>query len=129
MEYDPLRRVTFQSSSDGAVTSTTFDAAGRISNILNVACDATVSDLAYAYDHTGHRTLQVEGDGTRTTWTFDDVYQLTREQRNGDDGFDISYTYDAAGNRTLAAEAGGAVTTSMYSTAISRPSSATLRGT
>jgi YD repeat-containing protein len=51
--------------------------------------------------------------GTVTTWSYDNTYQLAREQRSGDDGFDLQYAYDAAGNRTLLTQ-GTSVTTSVY---------------
>jgi hypothetical protein len=62
------------------------------------------------------RTQQTEADGTVTTWSYDNTYQLAREQRSGDDGFDIQYAYDAAGNRTLLTQ-GTSVTTSVYNDA------------
>lgn len=69
-----------------------------------------MSDLVYGYDKAGHRTMQTASDGTVTTWTYDATYQLTPEQRSGNDGFDISYVYDGAGNRTLKTEVAGATT-------------------
>jgi RHS repeat-associated protein len=44
-----------------------------------------------------------EADGAQTTWSYDDLYQLTREvKRNGAGAVihDTSYTYDLAHNRT-----------------------------
>ena len=33
-------------------------------------------------------------------WTYDNGYQLTREQLDGDDAYDYTYTYDPVGNMT-----------------------------
>ena len=46
--------------------------------------------------------MQVEDDGTVTTWTYDPKYQLLNERRAGGPpgtSFSLTYTYDPAGNR------------------------------
>src|SRR5206468_4257573 len=45
------------------------------------------------------------GDHT-TTYTLDDIYQLTHEVRTGSYAYDISYSYDAAGNRASKTQGG-----------------------
>jgi YD repeat-containing protein len=75
--------------------------------------DSIVNLTTYSYDDAGNRIGAVEHDGTVTTWTYDDSYQLTREQRSGSGSFDVSYSYDAAGNRTLQNDS-GALTTYTY---------------
>ena len=50
------------------------------------------------------------------TWSYDDAYQLTREQRDGTNAYDKTYEYDSVGNRTLLI-ADGARTTSTYNSA------------
>src|SRR4051812_23673634 len=77
--FDGLGRKTQIQYGNGAVASYTFNEAGWISKIVNITADGT-STLTYAYDKSGHRTRQTEGDGTVTTWTYDAIYQLTREQ-------------------------------------------------
>ena len=48
-----------------------------------------------------NRTSVVETNGDRVTWTYDDTYQLTREQRSGANAYDTKFTYDALGTREL----------------------------
>ncbi len=118
MVYDPLNRATLTTYGNGALTAKSYDAAGRLTSILNLDNTATtISYLTYQYDKVGNRTLQVEADGTITTWSYDEINQLTREQRSGDEGFDNQYQYDAAGNRTLLTDASSQVTTYAYSDA------------
>jgi YD repeat-containing protein len=44
------------------------------------------------------------------TWTYDDSYQLTREQRAGATSYDTTFVYDAVGNRTLQVDSGARTT-------------------
>jgi RHS repeat-associated protein len=46
----------------------------------------------------------IEADGTRVTWSYDNLYQLTRERRSGTHAYDITYTYDLARNRKTTLE-------------------------
>jgi YD repeat-containing protein len=86
---------------NGATTNQTFDAAGHLTVLENLAASgATVNRFTYTYDGPGNRTKVIE-IGTRTTWSYDKTYQLTREQRSGAVSFDVTYTYDGAGNRTV----------------------------
>ena len=51
-----------------------------------------------------------EANGELVTWTYDSVYRLTQEQRNGANAYDIGYTYDGVGNR-VTKTSGGVPTT------------------
>ena len=55
----------------------------------------------------------VDAGGDRTTWSYDVLYQLRREQRTGANGYDVTYTYDEAGNRATQLT-GGVTTTYTY---------------
>jgi len=72
-----------------------------------------ISSFAYGYDAVGNRTGVVEGNGDRVTWSYDALYQLTRERRSGDNAYDITYSYDPVGNR-LTKLTGGVTTTYSY---------------
>jgi RHS repeat-associated protein len=63
--------------------------------------------------------MEVDSDGTVTTWTYDNTYQLRNENRQGGPAitsFNITHTYDPAGNRT-SVQAGTTLTTYTYSPA------------
>jgi YD repeat-containing protein len=58
--------------------------------------------MNYVYNKANQRTVEQENDGTVTTWTYDNVYQLLNEKRAGGPAgtsFNVTYTYDPAGNR------------------------------
>mgnify|MGYP000905666568 FL=1 len=69
--------------------------------------------FAYSYDNAGIRTGVVEGSGDRVTWSYDNSYRLTREQRDGSAAYDITYTLDPLGNRSTMFS-GGTTTTYSY---------------
>jgi len=60
-----------------------------------------LSIFTYTYDNAGNRTAVVEANGDRVTWSYDEIYQLTAEERSGDNGYAVVYTYDAVGNRLV----------------------------
>jgi YD repeat-containing protein len=86
----------------------------RLANIR--ANSTTISSFDYKYDLADHRTRVTEADGTRVTWGYDDLYQLTRELRSGANAYAITYSYDPAGNR-LTKRDSGAPTTYAYDAA------------
>jgi RHS repeat-associated protein len=49
----------------------------------------------------------------RVTWSYDNLYQLTRERRSGTNSYDVTYTYDKARNR-LTQRTAGVTTTYSY---------------
>ena len=65
------------------------------------------------FDNAGNRTAVQEANGDRVTWSYDEAYQLTREQRSGANAYDVTYSYDSVGNR-LAQVEGSARTTYSY---------------
>ena len=95
--------------------ATTF--AGRLTRLANVKSVGTmISSFDYSHDDVGNRTGVVESNGDRVTWSYDNTYQLTREQRSGSGygsssagvcgSYDVSHTYDPAGNRVLQIDGG-----------------------
>ncbi len=70
----------------------------------------------YHIDPTGNRLGVTEATGQRTTWTYDNSYQLINEHRSGADGFNTTFVYDPVGNR-LEKNASGVVTISTYDVA------------
>jgi RHS repeat-associated protein len=90
---------------------TGYDDADRLLTLHNLKSDGTViSSFAYAYDQTINKTLAIEADGVRVTWSYDKTYQLTREQRSGANAYDTTYSYDAAQNRRLKIDSGARTT-------------------
>ena len=116
-----------------------YDAAGQLVYLQNLRSDGgVISGFTYTYDYAGNRTHVLEDTGAQTTWTYDETYQLTREQRTplgwegftldqwltftldqwdmfslDENGYDIQYQYDPLGNR-LVKSADGGLTTSTY---------------
>ncbi|MBI3461750.1 MAG: hypothetical protein HY000_01625, partial [Planctomycetes bacterium] len=98
--YDAAGRVTVQRLANTTRTSYTYDDANQVTRLLNTTSGGTtISSFDYAYDSVGNRTRVVEAGAIRVTWSYDNLYQLTRERRSGANSYDITYTYDAAGNR------------------------------
>jgi RHS repeat-associated protein len=94
-----------------------YDAAGRLTALRNLKSDLSViSIFTYSYDPLGNRTSVAEANGDRVTWSYDGIYQLTREQRSGANAYDATYTYDGLGNRLTKVE-GGTTTTYSYDAA------------
>ena len=67
-------------------------------------------------DATGNRLGVTEATSQKTTWTYNDTYQLVNEHRSGTGGFNLTYVYDSVGNRLVKNEA-GSLTTSTYDSA------------
>ena len=89
----------------------------RLTLLANLKSDnTTLSSFLYSLDNVGNRTGVTEANGDLVTWSYDDTYQLTREQRSGANAYDITYTYDPVGNRLTKIE-GGATTTYSYDAA------------
>jgi len=98
--YNAIGRVTTMTHGNTSLAETDYDAAGRISALRNLKSDRSVlSIFTYTYDNAGNRTAVVEANGDRVTWSYDGIYQLTAEERSGDNGYAVVYTYDGDGKR------------------------------
>jgi RHS repeat-associated protein len=75
-----------------------------------------IAGFQYTRDSVGNPTGVSLADGNLITFTHDDNYRLTREQRSGTGAYDITYTFDAVGNRT-AKLTGGVTTTYSFNEA------------
>jgi YD repeat-containing protein len=77
------------------------DAADCLASQWDLKSDnSVVIGLDYQNDPVSNRTSMREATGRRTTWTYDDSYQLINEHRSSaSGGFNITYTYDPVGNR------------------------------
>ena len=99
--YDDAGQRTSLRRKNGTLTSYSYDAAGRETHIAhyNLGTAATIVSYDYTFDNVGNRTAVLENSGVRSTWTYDNTYQLRREQLDGADSYDVTYTYDPVGNR------------------------------
>lgn len=96
----------------GGRFTTTYDAAQRITRVLNPEGDRT----SYAYDAASRRTLKKLANGTRASFAYDNANQLTGENRTGASPYRNTFTFDSRGNRTVN-NAGGTRTTTIYDAA------------
>ncbi len=111
-QYDSAGRPTTMTYANQAIAETDYDSGGRSTAVRNLKSDRTViSVFTYTYDNAGNRTTVAESSGDRVTWSYDNSYQLTREQRSGANAYDVTYSYDAVGNRLTKLEGG---TTTSY---------------
>lgn len=79
--------------------------------------DGTViAGYQYTRDGVGNPAGVALADGDLITFTHDDNYRLTREQRSGANAYDITYTFDAVGNRSTKLS-GGVTTTYTFNEA------------
>src|SRR5262249_48791312 len=86
--YDEANRIKLKQLANGARTSFTYDAAGRGMQLFHLnSSNAGVDGFGYDYDQRGNRIGLLEADGTRTTWTYDQIYQLLEELRPGSLGW------------------------------------------
>jgi RHS repeat-associated protein len=103
--YDADSRRTVKKLANGTRASFTYDAASNLTTLANLLPDGTyISKYDYKYDATGNRYAVAEADGSRVTWLYDNLYQLTGENRTGTTPFRNTFTYDPLGNRLAKTE-------------------------
>ena len=122
--FDALGRPTTQTTPDGTVVRLAYNEAALLEGVsANVRGDA--SETAFVsnidYDAKGRRTLIAYGNGTETSYAYDDITRRLTRLRTTDATRtfqDLAYTYDAVGNIVEIADAaqddvyfGGAVVT------------------
>ncbi|MBN1632507.1 MAG: RHS repeat protein, partial [Thermoleophilia bacterium] len=121
VSYDSRGRVNLIEQANGSDITHTYDATGGTKSIETHVRATPAQILAredYTLDHAGRVTAVLHSSSSsgtsRTTYTFDGDYRLTREHRSDTAAspvdFDIVYGYDAANNR-VAKTVDGATTT------------------
>ncbi len=110
-EYDDFYRLSNKTLTTPAnwtmTTSYTFrEVSGKTSILVSSytstvsgTSGTTVNSYSYSYDMDGNITQIVDGNGKKTSYVYDDLGQLTREN-NEVQGKTYVYTYDNGGNRT-----------------------------
>jgi YD repeat-containing protein len=80
-----------------------YDAAGRLTTqIEQTSGSVPLMTIVDSYDGVGNRTKRVQ-DGASTTWTYDNGYRLTGQQKVGEWA---TFVYDAAGNILVKSQQG-----------------------
>jgi RHS repeat-associated protein len=91
---------------DGGYFTYSWDAAGRISVMQNPLNEVTT----FGFDALGRQSVQVLGNSTRASWTYDSANNITNLTNLNSSGVALSsfaYLYDAVGNRLRVIEANG----------------------
>ena len=91
---------------DGGVFTYTFDAASRLTSLVNPRSERTT----YAHDPLGRAATMSYANGTRTTYAYDLAGRTTAVRNSLSNGTAISefaYTLDSAGNPTNVVLANG----------------------
>ena len=111
-DFDSAGRMTRKTLGNGVYTIYAYDAAGRLSSLINQQSGADlISRFDYTYDASGRVTSKTStyaaGDPRQSgteTYGYDDLGQLTRVEYP--DGRIVEYVYDAVGNRIEVIEDG-----------------------
>jgi len=79
---DAASKPIAQQNANGTWVSYSYDDAGRLTLLANLKSDnTTLSSFLYSLDNVGNRAGVQEANGDVVTWSYDNTYQLTREQR------------------------------------------------
>ena len=113
--YNPDGLVASVQYPSGIVASSTYDAAGRLTLLVNQTASVFISSFQYTYDSDGNRLSQTEVHfwptasgmmteevSEQTTYMYDKLDRLSSVQyTSSQNGINagLSYTYDADGNR------------------------------
>jgi RHS repeat-associated protein len=108
--YDTAGNLIGEDNGNGTSTTYAYDNAGRLTEIVNLAPDASInSRYIYEYDAAGNRIAMKTSDGD-WSYGYDASGQLTSANfvsaRSDISDKSIQYHYDAAGNRTSVIEDG-----------------------
>lgn len=97
LTYDTAGRVSKKTFDSGVYDEYTYDTRSRVTDIdTKNSSHTALAERSYTYNAISQVTQLVEGTVT-TTYTYDDIGQLTGESKTS--GYTASYTYDANGNR------------------------------
>jgi YD repeat-containing protein len=95
MQYDPDSRRTTMLLGQGSRRQYQFDARGQLTTQIELnTSNAPICTIVDGYDAVGNRITR-NLDGTLATWTYDDKYRLTGQQKAGQSA---TYTMDGVGN-------------------------------
>ncbi|GIN88534.1 tRNA nuclease WapA [Heyndrickxia sporothermodurans] len=118
LDYDELGNVTTYTPANGVGTSYAYDRAGQVLSMSTNKVDTStgamtsVIDEKYAYDANGNRTEVLYNNGTKSTFSYDNLNQLISETDK--DGSVNEYKYDGFGNRIYQKIGSQAAITSTY---------------
>lgn len=104
--YDPTSNRTRLVTPDGGYFTYTWDQAGRIARLVNPYSEITT----FGFDAIGRQSVQVLGNSTRASWTYDAANNITRLANIASGGATLSsfsYLVDPVGNRRRVVEASG----------------------
>lgn len=104
LSYTPAGRIQHVVHPNGASSSYTYDALGRIASLTHQQHGVTVTALSYEHDANGNRTEErlIDAAGTRTaTYDYDEDDRLTVVEVNHPNGSieRTDYDLDGVGNR------------------------------
>jgi len=97
MVYDRMQHVLQIHYPNKTSVNTTYDATYDVASVVNKKdSGAIISQFAYTYDAVGNKLTVTDNIG-KTTYAYDDIYQLTNAAYP--DRPAVAYAYDPAGNR------------------------------
>ncbi|HKG80759.1 MAG TPA: RHS repeat-associated core domain-containing protein [Pyrinomonadaceae bacterium] len=100
--YDPVGNLKSDRRPNAVQQDYTYNAINRLTNLTVAKTGTNLASYAFTLDKTGRRLSVTEQSGRTVNYTYDTVYQLTREAVSGDpDGKNgsVDYTFDNVGNR------------------------------
>jgi len=95
-QYDRADRRTTLIDANGTIRKYQYDATGRLTTQIEYVTSSNLPfvTMVDSYDAVGNRVSHVQ-DGVVTTWVYDDIYRLTRQEKSGERA---TFSYDAVGN-------------------------------
>ncbi|NOK71559.1 MAG: hypothetical protein GFH25_541324n2 [Chloroflexi bacterium AL-N10] len=110
-DYDALDRLTKMTDAAGNSTTTTYDSAGRKTEMR----DPDMGRWRYTYDANGNLKTQLDANNQTIWFAYDQLNRLTQKRASGSTGtvlatykYDESHTSYGKGRRTSASTAAGA---------------------
>lgn len=98
MAYDADSRRTTMTLGNGTTRRYQYDAGGQLTTQIEASGATNLCTIVDGYDQVGNRVTR-SLDGNPVTWTYDDLYRLTGQQKAGQV---CTYTLDGVGNlRTM----------------------------
>ena len=95
-DYDDASNLIKRQYPNGVSADIGYDAADRLTSVVNNGPSGLISTYTYTPDAVGVRTQMVDSSGTHT-YTYDELYRLTEVTYPGPET--DTYSYDPVGNR------------------------------